>query len=33
MNYPTFLNTSGREKVEKFGQITEILSGESVDFI
>jgi len=33
MNYSTFPNTSGGEKVEKFSQITDILSGESVDFI
>jgi hypothetical protein len=33
MNYSTFPNISGREEVEKFCQITEILSGESVDFI
>jgi hypothetical protein len=33
MNYSTFPNISGREKVEKFSQLTEYLSGESEDFI
>jgi hypothetical protein len=33
MKYSTFPNISGGEKVEKFSQITDILSGESVDFI
>jgi len=33
MNYSTFPNSSGREKIEKFSQITDILPGESVDFI
>ena len=32
MNYSTFLNISGREKVEKFSQITEITSRESVSY-
>jgi hypothetical protein len=33
MNYSTFPNISGKEKIEKFSQITDILPGESVDFI